>query len=163
VALLSLSRQVSLKQCLAWLVSALCLTCVSVVQVYAQEDAGLDTYPRFIADVQLHTEEEMLMLLQRAQTLLLEGSLQPGEQPAVTFVLHGPEVRLLTTRSYLEHRQLADLAANLSALGVVEIKACRTWMGKNDLAEPMLLPFVKTVPYAPAEERRLREAGLKSF
>ncbi|MEP4485893.1 MAG: acyl-CoA transferase [Halioglobus sp.] len=145
------------------LVVALYLSGFFASLAHAQEDVASDSYPRFIADVQLHTEEEMLMLLERAQTLLLEGSLQPGQQPAVTFVLHGPEVRLLTTDHYLQHRQVADLAASLSALGVVEIMACRTWMGKNDLAEPMLLPFVKTVPYGPAEERRLREQGLNTF
>ena len=145
------------------LVAALYLGGFFGAQAHAQEDVASDSYPRFIADVQLHTEEEMLLLLERAQTLLLEGSLQPGQQPAVTFVLHGPEVNLLTTSHYLEHRQVADLAASLSALGVVEIMACRTWMGKNDLAEPMLLPFVKTVPYGPAEERRLRAQGLNTF
>ena len=146
------------------LIAAICVVGILAGQTYAQEDAGVDTSARYLADLQLHTEEEMLLLLQRAQQLLLDGILQPGQEPAVTFVLHGPEVMLLTTDHYLAHRQVADLAANLSALGVVEIKACRTWMGKRDLTEPMLLPFVKTVPFGPAEVRRLREQeGLVAF
>lgn len=153
----ALHKQTALKPVSFGLIAILCLSGIFGGHTYAQEDASVDASVRYLADLQLHTEEEMLSLLQRAQLLLVDGTLQPGQEPAVTFVLHGPEVRLLTTDHYLAHRQVADLAASLSALGVVEINACLTWMGKNDLTEPMLLPFVKTVPFGPSEARRLRE------
>ena len=50
-----------------------------------------------------------------------------------------------------------DLAARLSAFKVVDIKVCRTWMGGQRLDESQLPPFVATVPFGPAEEKRLME------
>jgi intracellular sulfur oxidation DsrE/DsrF family protein len=62
---------------------------------------------------------------------------------------------VLLRQSYLENKQLVDLAASLSALGVVEIKACETWMGGNSVDPSTLQPFVQTVSYGPGEVRRL--------
>ena len=122
------------------------------------------TEERFIADVQLHTAEELGALLQRAEALLLEGRLPQDGVPRVAFVLHGPEVRVLLRQSYLDNKQLVDLAASLSALGVVEIKACETWMGGNSVDPSALQPFVQTVSYGPGEIRRLvRDEGYIRF
>jgi len=110
---------------------------------------------RYIADVELHTAAELATLLQRAESLVLDGELPLDGVPRVAFVLHGPEVRVLLRQSYRENKDLVDLAASLSALGVVEIKACETWMGGQRVDPESLQPFVQTVPYGPAEERRL--------
>ena len=113
------------------------------------------TDERFVADVELHTAEELGALLQRAEALMLEGRLPQDGVPRVAFVLHGPEVRVLLRHSYVENKQLVDLSASLSALGVVEIKACETWMGGNSVDPSALQPFVQTVSYGPGEIRRL--------
>lgn len=110
---------------------------------------------RYIADVQLHTAEELKALLKRAESLVQEGALPLDGVPRVAFILHGPEVRVLLRQSYLQNKPLVDLAASLSALGVVEIKACETWMGGNSVDPSALQPFVQTVPYGPGEIRRL--------
>ncbi len=112
---------------------------------------------RYLAEIVLHTEEEFRGVLQRAEELLLAGEVEQQGQPQVAFVLHGPEVYLLLKQNYRDHREVVDLAARLSALGVVDIKVCRTWMGGNSVREEELQPFVTTVPFALAETRRLLE------
>ncbi len=97
----------------------------------------------------------MLDLLQRSDQLLQDGTLSMGTSSPVRFVLHGPEVRVLLRQNYSTHKQTVDLAARLSALGVIDIRVCERWMGGNRVEASELPPFVKTVPYGPAEERVL--------
>ena len=123
-----------------------------------------DSHPRHIAEIELHTADELYRLLLRAEQLLSGGALQLNDPVPVTFVLHGPEVRILLRQNYLENKTAVDLAASLSALGVVEIKACETWMGGDGIAVDELQPFVGTVAYGPAEIDRLRsEENYLSF
>ena len=111
----------------------------------------------FLAAIELHTEAELDGVLRRAEQLLVDGALSQDPEARVTFVLHGPEVRVLLRRNYLAHKDVVDLAARLSALGVVDIKVCRTWMGGNSVEPAELQPFVETVPYGLTEIRRLVE------
>ena len=48
-----------------------------------------------------------------------------------------------------------DKATALSALGVIEIKGCRTWMGGDGIDPAELQYFVETVSYGPSEAKRL--------
>ena len=109
----------------------------------------------YIAGIELHTAEELQTALKRAEQLLLDGRLALGSQMPVVFVLHGPEVRVLLRQNYLKYKTTVDLAACLSALGVVDIKACETWMGGNQIMVEELQSFVGTVPYGPGELNRL--------
>ena len=120
--------------------------------VVAQEN-----HPRHIVEIELHTADELYSLLLRAEQLLSDGALALNDTAPVTFVLHGPEVRVLLRQNYLENKVAVDLAASLSALGVVDIKACETWMGGGGIAVEDLQPFVGTVAYGPAEINRLLE------
>jgi intracellular sulfur oxidation DsrE/DsrF family protein len=126
------------------LASALALS-----QALASDDS------RFVADIELQTADEFLQLLQRADQLLVEGVIAQGPQPRITFLLHGPVLRDLLRQSYLQNRELVDLAASLSALQVVEIKACQTWMAGNGVNAADLQPFIETVPFAAGEVERL--------
>jgi len=109
----------------------------------------------YVADIELQTVEEFRQLLERAEQLLLEGAVSQGDMAEVTFVLHGPVVKNLLRQNYLANKKTVDLAASLSALGVIEVKACRTWMGGHGVDEEDLQPFVETVAYGPAEVQRL--------
>lgn len=111
--------------------------------------------PRYIAGIELHTAEELQAALKRAEQLLVDGILPLGSQMPVAFVLHGPEVRVLLRQNYLKYKETVDLAASLAALGVVEINACETWMGGNQVIAEDLQSFVGTIPYAPSEINRL--------
>lgn len=112
-------------------------------------------HPNYLAAIELHTTAELHEVLTRADQLLIEGVALQGSPAAVTFILHGPEVRSLLRQNYLQNKATVDLAARLSALGVVEIMACKTWMGGNSVAVEDLQPFVGTVEYGPGEITRL--------
>ena len=118
---------------------------------------------RFVVDIELQTREQFDLLLQRANQLLLSGEVQQQGEPAVVFVLHGPVLRSLLKQNYLENRETVDLAARLSALEVIDLKACRTWMGGNSVSEDDLQPFVETVSFGPAEVSDLLQQGNYSY
>jgi intracellular sulfur oxidation DsrE/DsrF family protein len=135
---------------------------VSSYSVFAP--AQIAAEPRYLADIELHTEVELLDALHRSDQLLQEGTLSIGTASPVKFVLHGPEVRILLRENYSSHRETVDLAAKLSAFGVIDLKVCETWMGGNRVSAAQLPPFVGTVPYGPAERRRLiKEQGYVHF
>ena len=69
--------------------------------------------------------------------------------PPVTFVLHGPVLKTLLRDNYLENKRLVDLTASLSALDVIEVKACSTWMSFKGVDANGLQPFVEIVSYGP--------------
>ena len=125
--------------------------------VLAMAQQTLSDSPRYIADIELETSSELVDLLQRANQLLVDGVAAQDGSASVTFVLHGPVIKDLLRQNYDANRQLVDLAASLSALRVVKIEVCRTWMGVNDVSETDLQPFVEPVDLASSEVRRLRE------
>lgn len=131
-----------------------------VFSVQAQElprEISSEISGDFVAAIELHTTVELHAVLERADQLLVDGVALQSQPASVTFVLHGPEVRSLLRQNYLEHKATVDLAARLSALGVVDIKACETWMGGNGVNPDNLQPFVGTVNYGPREVSRLVE------
>ena len=137
---------------------SLSLLCVVTFTVMAEEAVpgdvpGAERY--FVADITLQSEDELRDLLERAEQLLLAGVTLPRDRATVTFVLHGPVLRNLLRDDYLDNKRLVDLAARLSALQVIEVKACRAWMGSHGIEEAELLPFIETVALGPALVREL--------
>ena len=119
---------------------------------------------RYVADIELQTSAELLQLLRRASQLFSAGVASQEGEARVVFVLHGPVIRDLLRQNYLKNRELVNLAASLSALRVVDVKACQTWMAINDINADDLQPFVETVSFAPGELRRLtREKNYLDF
>ena len=129
--------------------------------VLAQQ--AIETSSRFVADIELETEADLSELLSRAGQLFLEGKVRQ-EDGAVVLVLHGPVLNSLLRPNYAQSQGVVNQAASLTALGVLEIKACRSWMGQNAVDEKDLQPFVEVVSYGPAEVSRLvREEGYLFF
>lgn len=118
---------------------------------------------RYVVDIELQTQAQFDLLLQRANQLMLSGEVQQQGEAAVVFILHGPVLRSLLKQNYAENRQTVDLAARLSALEVIELKACRTWMGGNNVNEADLQPFVESVSYGPGEVEGLLKQGSYSY
>lgn len=118
---------------------------------------GLAVPPGFVADVALETEVEFLALLKRAEQLIEQGALVNNGKARVTFVLHGPVLHSLTKENYPRYKPMVDLAASLSALQVIEVKACRSWMGSHGINDADLLPFVEAVAYGPGLVQQLVE------
>jgi len=138
-----------LRTSLLALVNAWLLLGVAAIHAQGEQD------PRYLVEIELHTEAELLQALQRSEQLLNEGILSRHSPSPVRFVLHGPEAKILLLQNYPRYKSTVDLAARLSAFGVVDLKVCETWMGGNGVNPEELPPFVGTVPYAPAEVRRL--------
>lgn len=108
----------------------------------------------YLARVQLNSPEELEKALLRADELFRLGLANQVQSP-LAFVLHGPEVAIFFRENYERYKPLVDLAARLSALGVIEVNVCRTRMGVLGREPSVLLPFVGTVPFGPAEIDRL--------
>ncbi len=110
---------------------------------------------RFVAQIELNTAEELAAVLRKAEQLAAEPDFDHSKHHPVAFVLHGPEAEVLLSHNYRQNKSLVDLAASLSALNIIDVKVCKTWMGGRELDESQLLPFVGTVPYGPGELQRL--------
>lgn len=117
----------------------------------------------YVVDIELQNVEDFSHLLERAEQLLLAGAVPQDDVPKVTFVLHGPVLRNLLRQNYLDNKRTVDLAASLSAMGVIDVKACRTWMGGNGVNEEDLQPFIETVAYGPSEVQRLQQKNYIYF
>lgn len=95
----------------------------------------------------------------------LEDSLaanEPQSEPVIV-MLHGPEAIPFLRANYLENRQIVDRAAKLQAFNRIELRMCESWMRRNGYDDDDLLPFVRTVPSAPAEVEQLERDGYKRF
>jgi len=110
---------------------------------------------RWLADIRVHSADELGQILNRVDRLLQTGAIAPGMRKPVVFLLHGNEARVLFKKNYLQYKAVVDTAARLSAFAVVDIKVCEQWMGSQGLNKNNLQPFVKTVPFAPAAKTRL--------
>jgi len=123
-------------------------------QVAAQEQ-------KYVAQLHANTPQELADLLDRAESWAKQSKTYPKYPIAI--VLHGPEVDVFIKKNYGQYQSLVDQAAKLDAFKVVDIKICERWMGFNNIDRDQLPPFVDTVPFGPAEEERLIEAGYQSF
>lgn len=131
------------------------------------QEAPLDPV-YYVADIELHTTDEFSQLLDRAEQLLLDGDAltypEAREEAIVTLVLHGPVLNSLLRENYRQNKALVDQAASLSALEVIDVKACKSWMAHNGIDPARLHPFIKVVAYGPAEvERLVKERGYLYF
>lgn len=110
-----------------------------------------------LADIRVHDADELLSTLMRVDELFERGDIAVGTDLPVVFLLHGNEAKTLYRDQYEQNKAVVDLAAKLSAFGVVDIKVCERWAGNQGLDKSNLQPFVGTVSFAAAEKRRLLE------
>lgn len=73
----------------------------------------------------------------------------------VAIVVHGPEVSIFQKENYQEHKEIVDLAAKLTALGILDINVCEVRLNREGGTKDSVYPFVGTVPFGPAEVDRL--------
>jgi hypothetical protein len=138
-----------------WRFPGICLLLLYLFTGVALAEDGPPNEQHYVVDIELQTLPQFRELLERADQLLLAGQIPDDDEAAVVFVLHGPVLRSLLRQNYFDNRQTVDLAARLSALGVIDLKACRAWMRGANVGETELQPFVETVSYGPAEVTRL--------
>ncbi len=137
------------------------LRIVSVLLLSLLASVCLAQEQKFIAQLHANTPQELAGLLNRAEAWAQGSNTYPAHPIAI--ILHGPEVRVFIKKNYSKYQSLVDQAAKLDAFKVVDIKICERWMGFNDVSRDQLPPFVDTVPFGPAEEKRLIKTGYQSF
>lgn len=123
----------------------------SVAQTDATDSVNPDGY---LARILNDSPEEVANALSRAEALYLEGKLPEGTSP-ISIVLHGPEVEIFFKDKYEEYKNIVDLAARLSAFGVVDVRVCETQTGILGRSRSSIHSFIGTVPFGPTEVRRL--------
>ena len=111
-----------------------------------------------VYDINLHDPEELVQLLHRLDELAGTPN-AASHAPRIALVLHGPEIEFFAIEWYEHYRELVDMAARLDAFRVIEVKACETRMQELGLTEEDLPGFIETVPYGPAEIKRLERQG----
>ena len=72
----------------------------------------------YVARILNDSPQEVADALERAEKLYLEGQLPQGANP-ISIILHGPEVEIFFKDNYDDYKKIVDLAARLSAFGVV--------------------------------------------
>jgi len=110
---------------------------------------------KYLADITIHSPQELLDILTRANMLFESGQYSAKDSSPIIFLLHGDEARILFKQQYANNKAVVDLAAKLTALNVVDIKVCDIWINGNNLFVKDLQPFVGVANNAVAEAERL--------
>ena len=119
------------------------------------EDLGESSAPGgYLARISNDSPEEVANALKRAEELYFSGGL-PADIGPIALVLHGPEVEIFFKDKYKKYKETVDLAARLSAFGVVDVRVCETRTGIMGRQRSSIHPFIGTVAFGPSEVKRL--------
>jgi len=118
--------------------------------------------PRYLAAIELHSASELRDLMERAEQLVTNYDGYARSEP-VAFVLNGPELKLFARHNYEANRDLIDTAARLEAFGVVDFKACTSWMANHGIEKDDLPAFIDYVSSGRDEVARLQTSGYAFF
>ncbi|ODS24744.1 acyl-CoA transferase [Candidatus Endobugula sertula] len=132
--------------------SVLLLPAFSVGQQHSPLDSG--NANGYVARILNDSPNEVADALERAEKLYLDGKLPQGANP-IAIILHGPEVEIFFKDNYEEYKKIVDLAARLSAFGVVDVRVCETQSGIMGRGRSSIHSFIGTVPFGPTEVKRL--------
>ena len=116
----------------------------------------------FVARIEAHTSNEISNILERLDGILQSEQAFPSSEP-LALVLHGDEVRTFLRQNYAQNREIVDLAARLDAFQAIDIQVCETWLRGASVNKSELPAFIDTVPYGPAQEKKLLEQGYEYF
>jgi len=116
----------------------------------------------YVAKLNFHTTAEVEQMLKRAEIYIENIEQYPDFEP-ITVILHGPELRAFDRRNYKEYKDIVGLAARLEAFNIIDVQVCEVQMMQDGIKRSDLPAFVETVPYGPAEEKRLIKRGYQYF
>jgi len=116
----------------------------------------------YVAKLNFHTAAEVEQMLQRAEIYIENIEQYPDFEP-ITIILHGPELMAFDRRNYKEYKDIVGLAARLEAFNIIDVQVCEVQMMRDGIKRSDLPAFVETVPYGPAEEKRLIKRGYQYF
>jgi uncharacterized protein len=112
----------------------------------------------YLFDVSDHSLEELELLLKRAQEIS-QFDKKNYDDLEIVMILHGPDIDWFTQQNYEKNRQLIDLAAELDAFDIIDMKVCETSMNRRGVKREDIPAFIESVPYAPDEMKKLTEEG----
>ena len=133
---------------------ALLLVSTSAAVAFAQTDADTINPGGYLARIFSDSPDEVAKALARAEKLYLDGQLPVDAKP-IAIVLHGPEVEIFFKDNYQDYKDIVDLAARLSAFGVVDVRVCETQTGIMGRDRSSVHHFIGTVTFGPTEVKRL--------
>jgi intracellular sulfur oxidation DsrE/DsrF family protein len=146
------------KQLLQWAVVVLTIIVLLWFSAFVSSQAAPESSsvnPQgYVARIHNDSPEEVADALRRAEMLYLEGKLSNLSNP-LAIVLHGPEVEIFFKDKYEQYKEIVDLAARLSAFGVVDVQVCVTQTGIMGRDRSSVHSFIGTVPFGPSEVKRL--------
>lgn len=146
------------KQYIQWLVFLLTIISVlglsSLVSAQVEPESPSVNPLGYVARIHNDSPKEVADALKRAESLYLEGKLSELTDP-ISIVLHGPEVEIFFKDKYDEYKNIVDLAARLSAFGVVNVQVCETQTGIMGRSRSSVHSFIGTVPFGPTKVKRL--------
>lgn len=108
----------------------------------------------YLARIGYNDPDQLNEALGRVQAFYEEHGSDAAVSP-ISLVVHGPEVEIFDRTNYQMFKSIVDRAAQLTALGVLDIAVCETRINDEGLSVGEVYPFVDTVPYGPAEVDRL--------
>ena len=108
----------------------------------------------YLARIGYNDPDQLNEALGRVQAFYEENGSEAPLSP-ISLVVHGPEVEIFDRTNYQMFKSIVDKAAQLTALGVLDIAVCETRIRFEGLEADEVYPFVSTVPYGPAEVDRL--------
>lgn len=104
----------------------------------------------YVARILNDSPGEIADALSRAESLYSDGKLPQGANP-ISIILYGPEMGILFKDNYEEYKGIVDLAAKLSAFGVVGVRVCETQTGIMRRSRSSIHSFIGAVLFGPAE------------
>lgn len=151
--------------CLLLLPFVLCSSCFSI-KIFAAAPAIKYAVPEantgYVAKLDLHSPAEVEQMLRRAEVFVENLEQYPDFEP-ITVILHGPELKAFDRRNYKDYKEIVGLAARLVGFNIIIVQACEEQMKRDGILQSNLPAFVETVPYGPAEEKRLLKRGYQYF
>jgi len=149
---LSLSRYIVTVRILFF--NSLLLLCVTFSHAQSGEPLLSENADGYVARILNNSPEEVANALERVEKLYRQGLLPQGVNP-IAIILHGPEVEIFFKDNYEEYKRIVDLAARLSAFGVVDVRVCETQSGIMGRGRSSIHSFIGTVPFGPTAVKQL--------
>ena len=115
---------------------------------------------RYFAEIRPQDKQALAGILEKAREISDDRITLP--EPIV-IVLHGPEGAVFRNRNYLANKAMVDLAAELEAEHIIDVKMCQEWLDDHGISANELPEFVDTVPSGPATVRLLQKEGYIQF
>ena len=121
--------------------------------------ADARTEHRYYFDVNDHSKDEVMKLLERAQEIYDSLPNEQRDSLKIAMVLHGPDLQYFAKNNYLQNKALVDMAAKLEAFGFIDLKVCAVSARSHGVENDGFPPFIEVVPYGPNEINELQQRG----